>query len=269
MRVPSAERREALLGTSSSGTAEIALVASAYSVYTLLRLLVEGSRATAIDNALQVLHLERTLGLDWERQAQQWVLGWPTATSFWNFIYMWVYWPAVVIALLVLWRIDRVRYLLLRTTLMISAALGVVIFGLFPVSPPRFLDGYVDTLALNGDRVIAERGGFVNEYAAVPSFHVGWPAVAGLIVAWGSTRLVVWAAALGPALLMCPAVVFTGNHFVFDAVAGLSVVLIALAFASRLLAVNPPATPTRDTGDTARRTDADSRPSDSDRVPVG
>ncbi|HEX6659696.1 MAG TPA: phosphatase PAP2 family protein [Ilumatobacter sp.] len=50
----------------------------------------------------------------------------------------------LAIALMLLWRIDLVRYLLLRNTLMISAALGLVIFGLFPVSPPRFLDGYVD-----------------------------------------------------------------------------------------------------------------------------
>jgi hypothetical protein len=151
--------------------------------------------------------------------------------SFWNFVYSWLYWPAVAIALLLLWRIDRVRYVLLRNTLMVSAAFGLLVFGLFPVSPPRFVDGYVDTLAVYGDRLIAERGAFVNEYAAMPSFHVGWPAIAGLVVAWGSRRAVVWAAALCPALLIAPAVVFTGNHFVLDVLAGLAVCLTGLLVA--------------------------------------
>ena len=117
---------------------------------------------------------------------------------------------------------------------LISAAAGLVIFGLYPVSPPRFLDGYVDTLAVEGDRFIAERSMFVNQYAAIPSFHVGWPAVAGVIVAWGSRRVAVWAAALAPALLLAPAVVFTGNHFVLDIVAGLAVAFASLAVASTI-----------------------------------
>jgi hypothetical protein len=214
--------------------AELVLVACAYVVYTTMRLVVEGSRTAATANALRVLRFERAVGFDFERNAQGWALARPTAESFWNFVYTWVYWPAVAIALVLLWYIDRIGYFVLRNTLMTSAAVGLVIFGLFPVSPPRFLDGYVDTLTVSGDRVISERGPLVNEYAAVPSFHVAWPAVAGLIVALSSARLVVRVAAMAPALLLAPAVVFTGNHFVFDVLVGLAVALASLAVAERI-----------------------------------
>jgi hypothetical protein len=234
------ERRQKLRGR---GWSELALVAGAYIAYTVLRVVVEGPRDTAIENAHRVLSLERTLGMDWERSAQQWMLDWSIAVRFWNFVYAWLYWAVVAVALLVLWRVDRARYLLLRNTLMIAAAAGLIIFALFPTSPPRFLDGYVDTLAAEGDRLLAERSAFVNEYAAVPSFHVGWPAVAGLILAWRSTRVSVWLAALAPAVLLALAVVFTGNHFVFDIAAGVAVSLAALFVAC---IVTPPIAVTRD-----------------------
>ena len=234
MRAALVRERDNPRASARSGNAELGLVAFAYVAYSTLRLVVEGSRATAIEHAQTVLRIERALGLDWEGSAQESVLAHHAAISFWNFVYGWVYWPTVAITLVMLWRIDRGRYVLLRNTLLISAAAGLVIFGLYPVSPPRFLDGYVDTLAVEGDRFIAERSMFVNQYAAIPSFHVGWPAVAGVIIAWGSRRVAVWAAALTPALLLAPAVVFTGNHFVLDIVAGLAVAFASLAVASTI-----------------------------------
>ncbi len=218
------ERRQQL----GRGWSEIGLVAGVYVTYTVMRVVVEGSREQAIENAHTVLGWERTLGVDWERSAQGWMLEWPTAIRFWNFVYGWMYWAVIAVPLLLLWRTDRARYFLLRNTLTIAAGVGLVIFALFPTSPPRFLDGYVDTLTVEGDRLVAERGAFVNEHAAVPSFHVGWPAVAGLILAWRSTRISVWLAATIPTVLLAMAVVFTGNHFLFDILAGVAVSLTAL-----------------------------------------
>lgn len=234
MRTAVARERGNPFSSSNSGKSELALVAFAYVAYSAARVLVEGSPAIATDHALSVVRVERALGLDWERSAQQWMLARPAGVTFWNHVYQWVYWPTVAIALALLWRIDRVRYMLLRNTVLISAIVGLVIFGLYPVSPPRLLDGYVDTLGVHRDQFIAERSGFVNEYAAIPSFHVGWPAVAGVILAWGSRRFVVWAAALVPTLLLAPAVVFTGNHFVIDILAGLTVAFASLAVANAI-----------------------------------
>ena len=210
-----------------SGRAELALVAAGYFVYTSMRVVVEGSFEQAAANAERILDLERALGLDWELAAQAWVLerdGWMT---FWNAVYQWLYWPSVGLVLLALFHLNRDKYRLLRNSLAISAAIGLVIFALFPVSPPRFMDGYVDTLASQGDRLVGEQEAFLNLYAAVPSFHVGWPALAGFVMASGSRRVGTWVLAFVPAALQAGAVVFTGNHWVVDPVAGVAVVALA------------------------------------------
>lgn len=210
-----------------SGRAELAIVAAGYVIYSSLRIVVEGSFERASANSERILDLERALGVDWELGAQAWVLerdGW---MMLWNAIYQWLYWPAVGLALLALFYVDRAKYLMLRNSLAISAAIGLVIFAVFPVSPPRFLNGYVDTLAVGGSRLVGERDAFLNLYAAVPSFHVGWPALSAFVMVSGSRRIALWVLAFVPAALLTAAVVFTGNHWVLDPVAGLLVVAVA------------------------------------------
>ena len=61
----------------------------------------------------------------------------------------------------------------------------------------------------------------VNQFAAVPSLHVGFAFAIGIAVAAALRAPLLRVAALlwGPLVLL--SVVATGNHFVFDAVAGL------------------------------------------------
>jgi len=215
---------------------EMALVVAAYLAYSALRIVVEGSFPRAESNARSVIDIERFVGIDWELGAQDWVLTRPHWVSFWNMVYQWIYWPTVGAALIILWRRDRRHYRLLRNTLIISAAIGIAIFLLWPVSPPRFLDGYVDTIHGGDQGVLGKPAALTNEHAAVPSFHVAWPAAAGVMVAWGSRLRIVQLLAIVPAMLLAPAVVFTANHFVFDIIVGLVVVSIAY-----WLAIRPPA----------------------------
>lgn len=214
------------------GVAHVAGIVVALAVYGLLRTIVEGSRADAVQNARSVMEFEQWLRVDWERAAQDWVLERPGWVRFWNQVYQWLYWATVGSILILLWFRDRRRYALLLGTLLVSAGIGLVIWTVFPVSPPRFV-GYVDTLALTGDRLMDERVGWVNRYAAIPSFHVAWPAVAGFVVAMGSRSAWQWTLASTPTVLLAFAVVFTGNHFVVDGIVGLAVVAVSLLIATR------------------------------------
>ena len=216
-----------------SGVMQVGLIAVALTIYGFLRVKLEGSSADATRNALELIRLEQHLLVDWERDAQAWVLDRPLWVTFWNWIYQWLYWVSVGTVLVVLWLRDRSRYPLLRDTLLIAAVIGLVIWATFPVAPPRFM-GYVDTLTLNGDRLMAEQPGMVNRYAAVPSFHVGWPAIAGFVLARGNRKPHVWFCSMLPAVLLAFSVVFTGNHFVLDIVAGVVVVAASLLIAEQL-----------------------------------
>ena len=72
------------------------------------------------------------------------------------------------------------------------------------------------------------RLGFTNQYAAMPSLHVGWDLLMGYaLVVYGRRRWQRVAGVLLP-LMMMVAVVATGNHYVVDAVAGVVLVLASL-----------------------------------------
>jgi membrane-associated phospholipid phosphatase len=128
------------------------------------------------------------------------------------------------------------RYRLLRTAILISAAIGFVFFAFFPVAPPRLVDpSLVDTVTLHSEAYRAlQPPGFTNQFAAFPSLHVGWNLLVGIAL-WGATRnpLVRAFAALAP-LAMAVAVVATANHYVIDVAGGLAAVLIGLFAARRV-----------------------------------
>ena len=101
----------------------------------------------------------------------------------------------------------------------------------FPTAPPRLAGiGLEDTLRQlsNIDIGSPTSASFSNPVAAVPSLHAGWAVGvgAGLIL---FARPLFWRAVvvLYP-LAVVLTIVVTGNHFVFDAIAGVAV--MALGF---------------------------------------
>ena len=218
---------------------QIALLAAALMAYFAVRGLTRGSEALAIDNARDLLEIQASLRLDWEYGVQQWALDRPGAVRAANAAYVWGYWPPLLGALVYFWVCDRRQYTILRDALILSGAAGLVIFASYPVAPPRFLDGFVDTIAESRRGMfIAQPPGFVNKFAALPSFHTGWLALVAAAVAphvpkrW---RSLAWA----PFIAMCASVVITGNHFVIDIVAGVSFSLVALRASQHIHDVAP------------------------------
>ena len=113
--------------------------------------------------------------------------------------------------------------------------IAIPVYALFPVAPPRLADaGMTDTVsqqaavALTGHSTM-----FYNELAAVPSLHCGFAVAIGIALAAASRRS--WSRSLwllwGPAV--CLSVVTTGNHYVFDIVAGLAAATAGWALTRR------------------------------------
>jgi hypothetical protein len=149
--------------------------------YLAVRAITQGDPSAAEGNARDVLHVEQLLGLDWERGAQRLVLDNDAVVHWFNAVYVWAFWPFLVLALVILYVRDRTRYAVLRNAMFVSGGIGLVVFAIFPVAPPRFLDGFTDTVALvSGQDHLAHPSAFSNEYAAIPSFHVGWTVLAAL-----------------------------------------------------------------------------------------
>ena len=206
--------------------------AAAWGLYNIVRITTEGSTSRATYHAERLLHLERNLGIAWERSAQEVVLARPHLVSFFNGIYTWAFWPTVVASLALLYVRDRLRYLVMRDALFVSGAIGLVIFASFPVAPPRFLDGFVDTLAevsgVDLEHPLLVR--FYNPVAAMPSLHVAFAVVTGAEIAARSDSVLVKSVAHAYPPLVATVVAGTANHYVLDAVAG-----AALGVAARRL----------------------------------
>ena len=214
---------------------ELALVALGFLAYFLVRGGVVDREADAIAHAHWIIDMQRALGVAVEPTVNHWTLAARWRIELFNFVYFWFDFPLIVGTGLYLFGRSRRHYTLLRDALLISGAFALVVYWTFPVAPPRFLPdlGFVDTMQKYSELSYQAQSlsPFVNPYAAVPSLHVGWAMLFAIVVAqvWRS----VWARTAGVAVMAIQsvAVIGTANHFLFDAVVGVIVTLMALGVA--------------------------------------
>ncbi len=214
---------------------ELAIFAAAYLTYFGVRAVTEGRPWRAFDNAMTIHRLEVDLGLDWEGVVQNAVLGSQLLVDITNAVYIYGHWPVLIGAGVLLFRLRRAHYYRLRNVCLLTGLVGLVIFTLFPVAPPRLTDlPVIDTVTRDseGYRQILPAS-LVNEYAAMPSFHAGWNLLVGVIAFGASRHWLVRTFAIVMPASMAFAVVATANHFVVDVVAGVAIVLVALGLARR------------------------------------
>jgi hypothetical protein len=215
---------------------EMALVIFAYFAYFAVRGATVGSEARAVANADHVVSFERSLGLFREPGMQDAILEHGWLVDVMNWMYVWGHWPLIILVAVWLYLNWPASYRLYRNAFLVSGAIGLVCFALFPVAPPRLADvDIVDTVTLHSNSYrVLQPPGLVNQYAAVPSLHFGWNLLIGIIF---MTHARSWPArALGFAIpvVMFLAIVLTANHYIIDAAAGGAVALTGLFIAASL-----------------------------------
>ena len=200
---------------------QVGIVGLAVFAYFGVRGLTEGSVAIADRNARAVLRVEGSLGLDVELGLQAIVNSSQVTVTLANWVYIWLHWPVLVATLIWLLAHDRACYLWLRNAMIASGSIGMVVFAVVPVTPPRLFGSYVDTVTEHSHAYrILQPPMFVNAYAALPSLHFGWNLLAGIV--WFRLARSDWSrvAAVAMPVAMAWAVVATGNHWVLDVVFG-------------------------------------------------
>jgi hypothetical protein len=212
---------------------QLALIVVAGCLYFLVRRITEGAPHVAQENAQRLLDLERAMGLDVELGAQAAIISTKWIVNLANWVYIWLHWPVIIAAIVWLYVRHRADYRFFRNALFASGAIGLVIFALFPVMPPRLLPGdFVDTITeLSHSYRVVQPPNLVNEFAAVPSFHVGWNFLVCVAVARVVRHQLTWVVAVLSVTAMTTAVVLTANHYVLDAVAGIVVSSLGLGVA--------------------------------------
>ena len=209
---------------------EIAVIAPAWLAYFLIRGATESDPDAAIARARALAALERDLGIYIEGWLNEALTRSEPLTTVANVVYIWGHWPLIfAVAIWLFWRHPKefARY---KRAFLLSGAIGLTIFYVLPTAPPRLADqDLFDTVTTysNAYRVL-QPPALTNQYAAMPSLHVGWNLLIGIAlarnaVAWPPR----WLGWLSP-LAMALAAVATANHFVLDIVAGVAVSMFAL-----------------------------------------
>ncbi|MFI6873005.1 phosphatase PAP2 family protein [Streptomyces sp. NPDC050400] len=234
-----APRTEAIPGARLRWWTELPLIVLVYGAYSAGRLLARGDVSTAVDHGLAILRAEKAVRLNLEHPLNRlftreaWI-GVPA--DFW---YASLHYLVTPLILVWLFRRRATVYRAARTWLMTSTLIGLIGFTLLPTCPPRLLSqghGFVDTMAQYssygwwGGAASAPKGlgGMTNQYAAMPSLHVGWALWCGIML-WRHGRSP-YAKAAGVAypLITTIVVMGTANHYFFDALAGVAVMGVGL-----------------------------------------
>jgi hypothetical protein len=210
---------------------EAALVAFALLAYFGVRMLVRDGGTEALANAGLLVRFEAALHFAWERPLQQALLDHVHLVRLLNWIYIWGYWPVLAACVCYLYAWRREVYRRLRTAMIVSGLIGLLVFLSFPVAPPRLASmGVCDTIKRydSAYQEVARPSGLTNQYAAMPSFHFGWILLCGVCLTTTLRRPGPRALALGLPLLMGLAIVVTGNHYIIDGVVGAVLALLGL-----------------------------------------
>jgi hypothetical protein len=217
--------------------AEVALIAGTLPLYYLVRGLTHAQVDDAVGRGVDIVNLEKSLGIFWEVHLQSWVISYQWLVTILNGFYLFGHLPVIGAIALWLYFWHRPQYLLMRNAFLISGAIALIFFVSLPTAPPRLLPhdlgfGFVDTVVdqYHQGRPLTP-GWFVNEYAAFPSMHIGWNLLVGIAIWLASRNIFVRAFAVLMPLAMASDIILTANHYIIDAVAGAAVMLLGLGVA--------------------------------------
>jgi hypothetical protein len=205
---------------------EVLLIAVSYWVYSLIRNAVPEQKSQALKNADWIWTTEHHLGIAVERSINHAVDSVRWLIIGMNYYYATLHFIVTIGVLVWLFRSHPGRYAASRLVLFATTGVALVGYYFFPLAPPRLMNGghFIDTVLVHhtwGSMASGDLKNMSNQYAAMPSMHIGWSTWCGLtIFALASAP---WARILGLLYPMATllVIVSTANHFWLDAVGGL------------------------------------------------
>ena len=215
---------------------ESVLLVSLFVAYRFGRALISGHVQAAMVNAGDVWAAERLLRMPSELAIQQWALRWPDLISAANWYYVSVHFPLTALFLVWgWWRRPPTDYRWARRLIITLTGLAFIIHTAMPLAPPRMMRrlGFVDTMATIGPSAYDGSAATVaNQFAAMPSLHVGWALLLAVVVIRTTRTRWRWVTLAHPAITTL-VVVVTANHYWLDAVVAAVLLAVTLAITPR------------------------------------
>lgn len=227
-----------------AGGVELGALAVLYALYELVRGFGGENWEAAFAHTSDIVALEQRLSLYGERAIQDWTHTIPALPGALGVLYIVLHFAATGLVLVWVHRARRESFPVVRTSLIVSTALALVGYVLYPAAPPRLANlGFADTVTEHAGLNLSSDllGSLYNPIAAVPSLHFGYALLVGVAVfALARNPLARTLGAVYPAAMLF-IIVATGNHFWFDAAAGGAVTVAGWLVARHLVAGRPSA----------------------------
>jgi hypothetical protein len=210
---------------------ELLLIGALYGVYTLTRDALPSHKTAAFHRAATVLSMERWLHIDIEQWANTFV-----AQTHWlaygcDYYYSTLHFIVTLAVLVWLYAKHPARYRAIRSVLLLTTLIGLLGFYFLPLAPPRMLPGYVDTVIRFhtwGSLASPAVAKASNQFAAMPSLHIGWSLwCAFAIVTQARRQWVRVLAGLYPVATLF-VIIGTANHYILDAAGGAAALALAV-----------------------------------------
>lgn len=208
---------------------EIAVVCSLFALWQVANSITRGHTTGGVERGKWLWHAEQVVHLPSEVSVQHLIIDHPWLVRSANYYYDTAHLTLMLVFLIWLWLRHRDRYPVVRNTIAAFTAMSLLI-QMVAVAPPRLIPntGLIDTAAAYGQSVYAAFGsGIADEYAAMPSIHVGWAVLISLAVVTCSPSRWRWLGLLHGSLTIF-VVVATANHYWLDGIA--ACVLLAPAW---------------------------------------
>ncbi len=241
---------------------EVGFIVLVYVAYSAVRNQFGSGAGTSIDadpafhHGEAIIQLQRNMGLYFEDSLQRWYLDLPGdgLIRFWNVYYGIFHFVVTGAALVWCYRAAPWRYRLWRNTLAATTLVALFGFATFSLMPPRLMDdpgiyggcrvhaagqdlpeaageapcdkfGFVDTIAVYGGWASFgsdEMAAVSNQYAAMPSMHIGWSTWCAFVMVPLIRRRWLKALAAAYPLFTLFCIIVTANHYWIDGVGGLA-----------------------------------------------
>lgn len=205
---------------------QVVLIVGFATGYDEVRSLHGDVAAAGLRHGRAVLHLDRAWHVSWAEPLNHWLSAHHAVGQVLSSYYFVMHLGMTSLVLLLLWlRSDGYRRH--RNVLVIASLVGLAVYWLYPVAPPRMLAGFDDTVRSLLPAAYDLEAAKANLYAAVPSLHIAWAIWCGVALWTLSTARWVRVIAVAHPTITAITVLATGNHYVFDVLTGAVLMLVA------------------------------------------
>ena len=231
---------------------ELIFIGASYYLYSLIRNGVPTHERLAFHRARQVLAAEHWAHIDFELTLNKALAGVGWLAQCADYYYATMHFAVTIGVLVWLYTRRPLQYRSVRSVLYATNIVALIGFWLFPLAPPRLLQhpAFIDTVVKFhtwGSWGSSGVDAASNQFAAMPSLHIGWSLWCACAIVMLAERT--WVRVLGALypVVTCLVIMSTANHYILDAAGGVVTLMIGFGI-QRLLSgrpafASPPPTP--------------------------